>query len=117
MTLLRALVAVLGLALAGLIVYAVTQSGSYADGGLHGNILEQGGVIMGLPWGQVAMADLYVGFVLFAIIMGFTERNWVSAAFWIAPIFLLGNVWCAVWLAVRLPTLASQLSRPDWPSS
>jgi hypothetical protein len=117
MILLRALVAILGLALAGLIVVAITQSGGYADGGLHGDIWEQGGVILGLPWGQVAMADLYVGFVLFAIIIGITERNWMSAAFWILPIFLLGNVWCAVWLALRLPTLATQLSRPDWPSS
>ena len=117
MILLRAVVGGLGLALAGLIVWAITQSGSYANGGLHGDLWQQGGVILGLPWGQVAMADLYVGFVLFAIIIGFAERNWVSAAFWIAPIFLLGNVWCAVWLALRLPTLASQLSRPDWPSS
>ncbi len=117
MTLLRALVAVLGLVLAGLIVWAITQSGSYANGGLYGDLLEQGGVIMALPWGQVAMADLYVGFVLFAIIIGITERSWVAAAFWIAPVFVLGNVWSAVWLAVRLPKLAAQLSRPDWPSS
>jgi hypothetical protein len=33
------------------------------------------------------------------------------------PLFPLGNVWAAVWLVVRLPALASQLSRPDWPSS
>jgi hypothetical protein len=117
MIVLRALVAALGLALAGLIIYAITQSGSYANGGLHGNFWEQGGAILAMPWGQVAMADLYVGFVLFAIIIGFTERSWVSAAFWIVPLFPLGNVWAAVWLVVRLPALASQLSRPDWPSS
>lgn len=117
MTLLRALIGLLGLALTGLIVYAILQSGSYAAGGLHGNLFEQGGVILGLPWGQVTMADLYVGFVLFAVVIGITERSWVSAAFWIVPIFLLGNVWTAIWLVVTLPKLSSQLSRPDWPTS
>ncbi|MBU6406129.1 MAG: hypothetical protein KGS44_03180 [Alphaproteobacteria bacterium] len=116
MSLLRALTAILGIGLAGLIVWAIFFSGSSSEG-LHGDIWQQGGVILTLPWGQVAMADLYVGFVLFAVVIGLTEKSWVSAAFWIAPLFFLGNVWSAVWLVVRLPDLAARLSRPDWPTS
>ena len=28
-----------------------------------------------------------------------------------------GNVWAAVWLVIRLPHMAKQLSKPDWPTS
>jgi hypothetical protein len=28
----------------------------------------------------------------------------------------LGNVWAAVWLIVRLPSLSRRLTAPDWPS-
>jgi hypothetical protein len=36
---------------------------------------------------------------------------------WLTPGFLLGNIWSAVWLVIRLPHLAKQLSKPDWPTS
>jgi hypothetical protein len=117
MTLLRAILAALGLGLLGLIVWAATQSGSYAQGGLHGNLFEQGGAIMALPWGTVAMADLYLGFLLIAVVIFLAERSWVIALLWCAPLPVLGNVWAVVWLIVRLPYLAKQLTRPDWPSS
>lgn len=117
MMILRAIVGVLGLGLLGLIVWAATQSGSYADGGLHGNLFEQGGLIMAMPWGAVTLADLYLGFVLIGVVIFLAERNWVWAALWIAPLPFLGNVWAVVWLVVRLPHLAKQLSRPDWPTT
>jgi hypothetical protein len=112
MNVLRAAIGILGLALLGLIIWAAT---ALTD--LHGGLFEQFSVVTTLPWGIVSIADLYIGFVLFAVLVFLTERSWIIAALWAAPIFILGNVWTALWFAIRLPHLAKQLSTPDWPES
>lgn len=112
MNVLRAVIGVLGLALLGLILWA-----AFAKADLHGSFFDQFNVVTTLPWGIVSLADLYIGFVFFAVIVFLTERSWLGAAIWAAPIFILGNVWAALWLLIRLPHLAQRLSKPDWPAS
>lgn len=112
MNVLRAAIGILGFALLGLVLWA-----AFAKADLHGSFFEQFAVVTTLPWGVTALADLYIGFVFFAVIVFLTERSWMVAALWAAPIFLLGNVWSALWLVIRLPHLAKQLSKPDWPNS
>lgn len=112
MNLVRAFVGILGFAMLGLVIWAAT---SMQD--LHGTFFDQLAVVTTLPWGVAALADLYIGFVLFAVIVFLTERSWVIAALWAAPVFILGNLWAALWLVIRLPHLAKQLSKPDWPES
>jgi hypothetical protein len=112
MNVLRAAIAILGLALLGLVLWAAV-----AMQDLHGSFLDQLAVLTTLPWGVAGLADLYVGFVLFAALVFLTERSWVIAALWAAPIFILGNIWTALWFVIRLPHLAKQLSKPDWPTS
>ena len=108
MNLVRAVFGIAGLALLGLVLWACF---SLTD--LHGSFLDQFGVITTLPWGVASLSDLYVGFLFFSVIVFLTERSWVVAALWAAPIFLLGNIWSALWLAIRLPHLAKQLAKPD----
>ncbi|MDX2235823.1 MAG: DUF1475 family protein [Hyphomonadaceae bacterium] len=105
---LRLVVGVLGLLLLAAILWA-----SFAGGDLHGTFLNQVGVITTLPWGVVTLADLYIGFVLFAVIIFLAERSWLSAALWSVPLFFLGNIWAALWLVLRLPSLARRINRPD----
>jgi hypothetical protein len=112
MNVLRAVIGILGLALLGLLLWA-----AFAMAELHGTFLDQLNVLTTLPWGLASIADLYVGFVFFSVIVFLTERSWIVAALWAAPIFVLGNIWSAVWLVIRLPHLAKQLSKPDWPAS
>ena len=112
MNVLRAVIGILGLALLGLVIWA-----AFAMPELHGSFLDQFSVVTTLPWGIVSVADLYVGFVFFSVIVFLTERSWMVAALWAVPIFVLGHVWSAVWLVIRLPHLAKQLSKPDWPTS
>jgi Protein of unknown function (DUF1475) len=112
MNVLRAAIGILGLALLGLVIWAAV-----AMQNLHGTFFDQLAVVTTLPWGIAMLADLYVGFVLFSSIVFLTERSWVVAALWSAPIFILGNIWAALWLVIRLPHLAKQLSKPDWPTS
>lgn len=112
MTIVRAVIGILGLALLGLILWA-----AFALRDLHGGFFDQVDVLTTLPWGVVTLADLYLGFVLFATLVFVTERSWLLAVLWAAPVFLLGNVWAALWFVIRLPLLARLLSRPNWPSS
>ncbi len=112
MNILRAAIAIIIVAMLGMIIWAAV---SMQD--LHGTLSEQFAVVTTLPWGLVTVADLYVGFVLFAVLVFITERSWVVAALWAAPVLILGNIWAAVWFIIRLPHLAKQLSKPDWPTS
>jgi hypothetical protein len=112
MNVLRAAIGILGLALLGLVIWAAV-----AMQNLHGTFFDQLSVVTTLPWGVAMLADLYVGFILFATIVFLTERSWLVAALWAAPVFILGNIWSALWLVIRLPHLAKQLSKPDWPTS
>lgn len=112
MNILRAAIGIGGLALLGLVLWAAF---SLTD--LHGGFIEQLKVLTTLPWGVAALADLYVGFLLFAVLVFLTERSWVVAALWAVPVFIVGNIWAALWFVIRLPYLAKQLSKPDWPTS
>ena len=112
MNVLRAAIGILGLALLGLVIWATV-----AMQNLHGTFFDQLAVVTTLPWGIAMLADLYVGFILFATLVFLTERSWLVAALWAAPVFILGNIWAALWLVIRLPHLAKQLSKPDWPTS
>ncbi|WP_203291018.1 hypothetical protein [Maricaulis parjimensis] len=62
------------------------------------------------PWGRVTLFDLYLGFGLSALVIAAFERRIGPSLFWIAPIFVLGNVWTAIWFIWRLPKLWSRLS-------
>lgn len=112
MNVLRAAIGILGLALLGLVIWA-----AFAMPNLHGSLFDQFAVVTTLPWGMTGLVDLYIGFILFSVIVFLTERSWLVALLWAAPIFVLGNIWAALWLVIRLPHLGKQLSKPDWPNS
>lgn len=108
----RAAIGIGGLALLGLVIWA-----ALALQDLHGGFLERLAVLTTLPWGIATLADLYFGFLLFAVLVFLTERSWLVAALWAVPVFFIGNIWAAIWFVIRLPHLAKQLSKPDWPAS
>lgn len=112
MTMLRAAIGIGGLALLGVVLWA-----AFSLRDLHGGFLDQLSVLTTLPWGVASLTDLYFGFLLFGVLVFLTERSWLVATLWTAPVFFLGNIWAALWFVVRLPHLAKQLSKPDWPSS
>ena len=57
------------------------------------------------PWTSTAIADLYVGFALAALIILRFERNVLIGLLWALPIFLLGNVVTCLWFVWRLPEI------------
>ncbi len=111
MTALRLIAGVLGLALLGVIAWAVLQTATLTD------FLYESQALFDQPWGLVSLVDLYVGFGLIAILMMLSERSFIAGLLWALPLFVLGNIWAALWLVLRLPRLAERLSRPDWPTA
>lgn len=75
-----------------------------------GDFGEAGRWLTSDPWGIVTLFDLYFGFLLAAIVIAWTERKLLPAVFWITPVFVLGNVWTALWLLVRGRKLWAALS-------
>lgn len=112
MNILRAAIGIVALALIGVTIWA-----ALAQRELHGDFFEQAQVLLTLPWGVAGLAGLIAASALFAVLVFLTERSWVLAALWAAPVLVLGQAWAAIWLAIRLPHLAKQLSKPDWPTS
>lgn len=95
------------LVLAALIIWAVGA----------GDFSAAGDRLTGEPWGIVTLSDLYFGFVLSALVIAATERRLLTALLWIAPIFVLGNVWNGLWFVLRWPELARRLARTRSASS
>ena len=94
MNFMRLALAFIGVALVILIAWAFNA----------GDFGEAGAWLTTDPWGIVTLADLYFGFLLSAVMIGFLERNW-KAVLWIAPIPVLGNVWTVLWVIFRFPVL------------
>lgn len=100
MALSRILLLLVSLAFAALILWAVVK----------GDFRVEGAWLVSHPWGIVSLADLYIGFLVSAVFIGFFEKP-KAALFWIIPIPFLGNVWTLVWLAFRLPALRAALAK------
>lgn len=101
MRVLQILLAAAALAFAGLIVFAIAD-GSFSEAGTW---------LTSEPWGLVTLADLYLGFVLSALVIWWFERRLPVALLWVLPIPFLGNVWTAIWFVFRLPHLRDRLAR------
>ncbi len=77
--------------LTGLIVWAM----------MVGDFSAAGDFLLGKPWGIVAMTDLYLGFLLIALVIYLAEPDKRIALIWIVPIFVLGNIVVALWFVLR----------------
>ncbi len=79
------------------------------NGFVNGSFFDDGGLILNNPWGIVSLADLYVGFILFALWMYYREKNIVTSMIWIILIMVLGFFIGALYVFIALMT-----SKDDW---
>ena len=98
MTILRISVFLAGIAFLGFCIQA----------GLAGDFMGEFSQIIGLPWGKVSLADLYLGFLMLAVFIAMTEKLSISIPV-ILALVVLGNVVAAFWLVWRLPRIAPKL--------
>jgi hypothetical protein len=103
MTVFRIIAALGAIALAAAIVWASLTAGQ--------SLSEAVGWLVSEPWGVVSLIDLYLGFVLIAILIWVFEPNKLIALVFILPLPILGNVWSAVWVAWRLGQALTRTQR------
>ncbi|WP_235981586.1 hypothetical protein [Methylobrevis albus] len=99
MTLLRVLLVLLS---AGLLVAIIQAFGAAAFFASFAEVAAN-------PWGFVGLLDLYLGFVVFAVLLVLFEPNRGLAIGLVVATFVLGNLVSLVWLAWRLPLLARRI--------
>lgn len=104
MTAFRIIAALSAIALAVSIVWASMTAGQ--------SLSEAVGWLVSEPWGVVSLIDLYLGFVLLAILIWVFEPNKLIALAFILPLPVLGNVWSAVWVAWRLGHALARTRQP-----
>ena len=92
-----------------LLLCAVAMAGAIIYALVTGNFLEEAGLLFPLPWFQLALADLYLGFLLFGGWILYRERSHGRAVGWIIILCLLGNIASCIY-AVR----ALVQARGDW---
>jgi len=74
-----------------------------------GDFSTEGAWIGSHPWGQVSLADLYVGFTLFSMWIVYREKSLARSTTWIVLMMTLGN-----WTASLYALLALYSSGGDW---
>ena len=85
----------------------------------QGNFGGDGSALWALPWGRVALIDLYLGLVIFGAWIAFRERTAPRVVPWWVALITLGNFAAGlylVWAALRSDT-ATQLLVGDRASS
>ncbi len=67
--------------------------------------------MLGEPWSIVTLVDLYLGFFIAATLMVIVERRLIVGLLLAVPVFVVGNVWTALWLFFRLPLILGLAER------
>jgi hypothetical protein len=55
-----------------------------------GDFVLDGSSLLQNPWGVVSMVDLYTGFILFSLWIGYREANAARSVFWIVLMLVFG---------------------------
>ena len=69
---------------------------------IYGSFWEEAKVLFPLPWFQLSMIDLYLGFFLFGGWILFRESSRGKAIGWIVALCLLGNLAACVYALLAL---------------
>ena len=93
------LFAALGTGLTALIIWA----------SLNANFGASFAAIIADPWGIVSLADLYLGFFIFAAFVFLVDGVRPASFAWVIALMFLGNILSALWLVLRWRTLVSRL--------
>jgi|TARA_B110000495_G_C22497021_1_gene305446 hypothetical protein len=104
-----------------LIIGAIVIAATIVYALVFGNFIPEAKTLLPLPWFQLSMVDLYLGFLLFGGWVLYREKSGTIAVCWIILLLLLGNVvacmyaiiammrshgnWAHFWLGDRMPDM------------
>lgn len=84
-----------------LAIMAVAFTAQILYASFRGDFGAEFAAITNMPWGQVSLVDLYLGFLLYVLAVWLVEDNLKTKLFWAIPIVFLGNAWSLLWVVVR----------------
>ena len=94
----RGLRYVRALALVALLCMALAR----VSGLVSGEFGREARALAGMPWGLVAVIDVYIGLLFFSAWMIFREQSWPRGAIWLLAFLGLGNLATAVYVIKAL---------------
>ncbi len=85
-----------------LLLLTILFAGAIIWASVNGKLSDEFSYILSLPWGLVAIADLYIGFLLFCLFIWVTIPCKKKACLWILALFCLGNLASLLYLLFGL---------------
>jgi hypothetical protein len=92
-------------------VLAIVFTAMIGWASLRGDFGAEFAAITNMPWGQVTLVDLYIGFGLYAAAVWLVEDKLTVKLLWALPIIVLGNAWSLMWVVVRWEKILARVKR------
>ena len=74
-----------------------------------GDFSGEGKILLGMPWGQISLVDIYIEFIIVCSWIAYREKNIVKSIVWITLILTLGSMMSCLYIF-----LAFNSSKGDW---
>lgn len=74
-----------------------------------GNFTGEGKILLGMPWGQISLVDIYIEFIIVCSWIVYRENSWVNSVIWVILVLTLGSIISCLYLF-----LAFNNSKGDW---
>jgi len=72
------------------------------DAVVTGHLLNEGRVLIAMPWGRMSLVDLYTGLLLFCCWIGWREQNKYVAIIWMLMLLVFGNLASCLYVLMAL---------------
>jgi hypothetical protein len=83
----------------GMLIYGFTM----------GDFSGEGKILLGLPWGQISLVDIYIEFILVCAWIIHREKNIIKSLIWVILVLTLGSMVSCFYVF-----LALKKSNGDW---
>jgi len=74
-----------------------------------GSFTGEGKILLGMPWGQISLVDIYIEFIIVCFWIVYRENNWGKSLVWIILVLVLGSMISCLYIF-----LAFNNCKGDW---
>jgi len=74
-----------------------------------GSFTGEGKQLLGMPWGQISLVDIYIEFIIVCSWIVHRENNTIKSIVWVLLVLVLGSMICCLYIF-----LAFNNSNGDW---
>ena len=63
-----------------------------------GSFMGEGKILLGMPWGQISLVDIYIEFIIVCAFIVHRENNWAKSIVWVILVLSLGSMISCLYL-------------------